>query len=111
MDTKSEKVTAALRLLGVEPTAPEEAQAPVREHNEKAREEIDAFFSGPIMAALTRLHAQGRLPTLNVPEWEPIDREWAKASEGSPTPCDVAVVKRLMVSFIEARGLPTGRAE
>ena len=54
MDTKSEKVTAALRLLGVEPTAPEEAQAPVREHNEKAREEIDAFFSGPIMAALSQ---------------------------------------------------------
>jgi hypothetical protein len=86
------------------PTPRPISPAELREHNERAREEIDRFFSGPVMTGLSRLHTEGRLPSLDVPAWREVEAEWVKASEGSPLPCDVEKVKRLMVSFIEARG-------
>jgi hypothetical protein len=83
------------------PMTPQEAKT----HNKAAREEIDPFFSGPIMAALARLHREGRLPSLaDDPGWQEVEREWEKASEGSSEPCDAGRVKALMSGFVEARG-------
>lgn len=105
------KVKAQRRAALVEPEAPGPAPRPmspeeVRQHNERAREEVDAFFSGPIMAGLTALYQAGRLPAggLDCPEWAEVEREWVKAGEDSPLPCDAEKVKRLMADFIQARG-------
>ncbi len=101
MNTQSDKVRAALRLLGVGPIlSPEQ----VRQHNEAAREKIDAYWTGTILPALTRLHAEGKLPTLDVPEWGPAHQEWGKAAEESLEPCDAERVRRLMAEFIRAMG-------
>ena len=110
--SEKDLVERALRLLdeygagGGKPARRMLSPEEVRAHNEKAREDLDHFFTAAVMPGLTRIHAEGKLPTLDVPEWEPIDREWAKASEGSPVPCDAEKVKTGMRKFIEARAEP-----
>jgi hypothetical protein len=77
----------------------------VEAHNARAREGLDTFFTAGVMPGLARLHAQGRLPDFAEDlDWRRIEEEWAKASEGSPEPCDAGKVKRRMRDFIEARG-------
>ena len=96
--SEKDLVERALRLLdeygagGGKPARRMLSPEEVRAHNEKAREDLDHFFTAAVMPGLTRIHAEGKLPTLDVPEWEPIDREWAKASEG---PRSLATRRRL----------------
>lgn len=99
---QAEAVKASPLADAFRPLTPAEVLA----HNEAARGEIDAYFSGPIMAALARLFQDGRLPEdgLSSPEWREVEAAWQEANEDSPSPCDVEKVKRLMAAFIRSKG-------
>lgn len=71
-------------------------------HNQRAREELDRFFTQVILPRLSALHQAGMLPNLALcPLWARVKAEWDTAAADSALPCDIERVRLLMSQTIQ----------
>jgi len=98
------RVTAPVTALTPEVKAElrERRQEVIAWHNERARDELGAFFKSEILPRLTALSEGGLLPPMAAcAAWRAVEGLWDTCSGDSVQPCDIEGTKKAMLQVIE----------